>query len=64
MDPDTNLPTRYGRCGECEELKHVTPEGVVHEHNSYFTRGTALVASRCPGSGSRPVDPTSDELTA
>jgi hypothetical protein len=64
MDPHINPPARYGRCGDCGELKHVTPEGVMHEHNRYGTRGTSLVASRCTGSGSRPVDPTRDELGA
>jgi hypothetical protein len=64
MDPHINPHARYGRCGDCGELKHVTPEGVVHEHNSFRTRGTELVATRCPGSGDRPVDPTRDELSA
>ena len=52
----------YGRCGDCNELKHVTPDGVVHVHNRYRTSGTTLVALRCPGSGSRPVDAKQDEL--
>jgi hypothetical protein len=64
MDTHINLPVAYGRCGDCDELKHVTPEGVVHEHNRYHTRGTALIASRCPGSGGRPVGSTRDELSA
>jgi hypothetical protein len=46
----------YGRCAYCDEIKHVTPDGVLHDHNTYDTTGTAPVAVRCPGSGTRPTD--------
>ena len=49
-------PAQYGRCGSCEEIKHVAPDGVLHGHNRYQMRGTALVTVRCPGSGTHPVD--------
>jgi hypothetical protein len=55
---DVNAPSavQYGRCGSCDEIKHVAPDGLLHDHNSYDTSGTAPVAIRCPGSGTRPVD--------
>jgi hypothetical protein len=68
INPHPNLPARYGRCRDCDEIKQVTPDGVVdgvvQVHNRYRTSGTAVVASPCAGSGSPPVDSTQDELSA
>ena len=46
----------YGRCGGCNELKHVTAGGTVAEHNGYDTDGTSVAVVRCPGSGRPPLD--------
>ncbi len=54
----------YGRCGGCDQIKHVAPDGVVQVHNSYSANGTALVTVRCSGSGAPPVDLASRELDA
>jgi hypothetical protein len=54
----------YGRCGGCDQIKHVAPDGIVQVHNSYSADGTALVIVLCPGSGAPPVDLASGELDA
>jgi hypothetical protein len=50
----------YGRCSGCDEIKHVTADGTVHEHNDYEGDGTSLVVVRCPGSGRPPRDTDED----
>jgi hypothetical protein len=45
----------YGRCSDCKELKHVTADGTVADHNGYDIDGTSVVVIRCPGSGRPPV---------
>jgi hypothetical protein len=56
MDVDSSPAVQYGRCAHCDEIKHVGPDGVLLDHNTYDTTGTAPVAVRCPGSGTRPTD--------
>jgi hypothetical protein len=46
----------YGRCSGCSELKHVTADATVADHNGYDTEGTSVAVVRCPGSGRPPVD--------
>jgi hypothetical protein len=64
MNPHNDVPAPYGRCGDCNEIKQVTPGGVIQVHNQYRTSGTAVVASRCPGSDSPPVRLHPEELSA
>lgn len=54
----------YGRCAGCDEIKQVTPEGVMQAHNSYRVDGTTVVTLRCPGSGAPPVDLAPDKIGA
>ncbi|WP_214367124.1 hypothetical protein [Pseudonocardia sp. H11422] len=54
----------YGTCGRCGLLKHVTPDGVLHDHNRYRARGTVVTAQRCPGSGERYLERTADDPRA
>ena len=46
----------YGRCAGCDEIKQVTPDGVVQAHNGYRVDGSTVITLRCPGSGARPAD--------
>lgn len=41
----------YGTCGGCQQLKHVTAEGLVRDHNRFEATGTVVSPSRCSGSG-------------
>jgi hypothetical protein len=63
-DSNPTSAARYGWCGGWDEIKNVTADGVVQAHNHYRSSGTTVVALRCPGSGSSPVDLPPDELSA
>jgi hypothetical protein len=52
----------YGRCSDCNEIKHVTADGIVAEHNQYDSEGTAVAVVRCPGSGREPLDAEEDVI--
>jgi hypothetical protein len=43
----------YGTCSGCRQLKHVTAEGLVRDHNRYRATGTVVTPLRCSGSGNR-----------
>jgi hypothetical protein len=43
----------YGTCGTCLQLKHVTADGLVRDHNRYRATGTVVSPLRCSGSGTR-----------
>ena len=53
----------YGRCSGCNELKHMTADATVADHNGYDTEGTSVAVVRCPGSGRPPVD-AQDEVNS
>ncbi len=49
-DPCTNDSTprshpHYGTCSGCHQLKHVTADGLVRDHNRYRVTGTVVVAA-------------------
>lgn len=52
-DVSIRIHPHYGTCGSCHQLKHVSADGLVREHNSYRTTGTVVSPLRCAGSGSR-----------
>jgi hypothetical protein len=55
----------YGTCGGCHQLKHVTPDGVVRDHNRYRVTGTVVSPLRCTGSGARYLESLEpDEMSA
>ncbi len=43
----------YGTCAGCQQLKHVTADGLVRVHNRFEATGTVVWPSRCRGSGRR-----------
>jgi hypothetical protein len=43
----------YGTCSGCQQLKHVTAEGLVRVHNRFEATGTVVSPYRCSGSGHR-----------
>jgi hypothetical protein len=43
----------YGTCAGCQQLKHVTADGLVRIHNRFEATGTVVSPSRCSGSGVR-----------
>ena len=43
----------YGTCSGCHQLKHVTADGLVRDHNQYRVTGTVVSPLRCSGSGTR-----------
>jgi len=47
---------QYARCPACSEIKDLTPDGLLRDHNRYRADGTAVEVERCPGSGRRPQD--------
>jgi hypothetical protein len=47
---------RYVRCTGCNEIKDLTPDGLLRAHNRYRANGTSVTVQRCPGSGLRPSD--------
>jgi hypothetical protein len=50
-DATTRSHPHYGTCSGCRQLKHVTADGRVREHNQYRATGTVVVPLRCRGSG-------------
>jgi hypothetical protein len=52
---DAAIPAHppYGTCAGCQQLKHVTAEGFVRDHNRFEAIGTVVSPSRCSGSGAR-----------
>ena len=52
-DATPRLHPYYGTCGVCRQLKHVTPDGLVRDHNRYRATGTVVSPLRCAGSGTR-----------
>jgi len=52
--------SRYGRCADCKEIKQLNVDGLLQEHNRYQANGTSVAVARCPGSGRRPQDTTSE----
>jgi len=65
-DDDTvRLHPHYGTCDDCRQLKHVTADGLVHDHNKFRSTGTAVASLRCGGSGTRYQEhPGSDGISA
>jgi hypothetical protein len=47
---------RYARCSGCAEIKDLTPDGLLRDHNRYRADGTSVEVERCPGSGRRPQE--------
>ena len=43
----------YGTCRDCHQLKHVTADGMVRDHNRFRATGTVVTPLRCSGSGAR-----------
>lgn len=52
-DATTRSHPHYGTCSGCHLLKHVTPDGLVRDHNQYRATGTVISPLRCSGSGAR-----------
>jgi membrane-bound inhibitor of C-type lysozyme len=52
-DAATENGPAYGTCAGCQQLKHVTTEGLVRDHNRFEATGTVVFRSRCSGSGAR-----------
>lgn len=52
-DAATRAHPSYGTCGGCQQLKHVTAEGLLRDHNRFEATGTVVSPSRCSGSGTR-----------
>lgn len=48
----------YGTCPGCHQLKHVTADGLVRDHNWYRANGTVVSSLRCTGSGARYLERT------
>lgn len=46
----------YGTCGGCQQLKHVTADGLLRDHNRFEANGTVVSPSRCSGSGTRYIE--------
>ncbi|MDT7707970.1 MAG: hypothetical protein QOG20_3577 [Pseudonocardiales bacterium] len=55
-DATSTLHPAYGTCVGCQQLKHVTADGLVREHNRFEATGTVVSPSRCAGSGARSVE--------
>ena len=53
----------YGRCSDCNEIKHVMADGTVAAHNQYHSEGTSVAVVRCAGSGREPLD-AKEEITS
>lgn len=53
VHPEYQPYPAYGTCGGCQQLKHVTAEGLVRVHNRFEATGTVVYPSRCSGSGHR-----------
>ncbi len=54
--------SRYARCADCDEIKPLAADGVLHAHNRFRADGTAVAAARCPGSDRRPRDPAAERV--
>jgi hypothetical protein len=48
--------SRYARCADCDEIKGLAADGMLHDHNRFRADGTSVAVARCPGSGRRPRD--------
>jgi hypothetical protein len=47
---------RYARCAGCAEIKDLTADGLLRDHNRYSADGTSIKVARCSGSGRRPQE--------
>ena len=45
-DAATRTHPSYGTCGGCQQLKHVTAEGLLRDHNRFEATGTVVSPSR------------------
>lgn len=54
--PAARSHPHYGTCPGCRQLKHVTADGLVREHNRYRATGTVVSSLRCSGSRARYVE--------
>jgi hypothetical protein len=64
-DATTRSHPHYGTCSGCHQLKHVSADGLVRDHNRYRVTGTVVSPLRCNGSGVRYLERAEpDELSA
>jgi hypothetical protein len=50
----------YARCADCDEIKPLAADGVLHDHTRFRAHGMSVAALRCPGSGRPPRDAAAD----